>query len=181
MCFGLRVSGIPLRVSGISLRVSGILFRVSGISLRVSGISLKVSGISLTRIHMINAPALLFIRWKWLSLEAVLFYYEVSRVLGFSTIPTVRPDLPGGLRAGTMRISETIPTYTSIPSTRNTALIMLRIPTESFTTRLRTSAISVCIDINCSFFIAITFSSEATTDRPWVQPWNALFRLEYCY
>jgi hypothetical protein len=54
-----------------------------------------VSGIELMMIHMINAPALLFSvendsAWERYS------YYDVSRVLGFSTIPTVRPDLPGG-------------------------------------------------------------------------------------
>jgi hypothetical protein len=47
------VSEIPHTGSGISLTGSGI-------SLTGSEILLPLSGISMTRIHMINAPALLF-------------------------------------------------------------------------------------------------------------------------
>ena len=58
----------------------------------VSGNQLTVSGISLT--HMINAPALLLISWKWLCVAAILLLFA-KRVLNFSTIPrTVWLDLP---------------------------------------------------------------------------------------
>ena len=44
-------------------------------------------------IHMINTPALLF-SVEYDSAWERYSYFDVSRVLGFSTISTVRPDLP---------------------------------------------------------------------------------------